>query len=79
MTGSLYRPTYAPRGMTRPQARAAGMLQETDTWWCSYFVGGRRIRESTGTTKRKEAERYLATRTGAAATGRLVPRLDRIH
>lgn len=28
-------------------------------WWCSYYVGKRRIRESTGCTSRRAAEGYL--------------------
>jgi len=48
--------------------------------WVKYYVNGRPVRESTGTTKEKEAERFLKRREGAAAEGKPVaPRLDRIR
>jgi integrase len=47
-------------------------------WWIKYYVNDRPIRESTGTTNRKAAERVLKTKEGAAASGApIVPRIDR--
>jgi hypothetical protein len=68
--GTLYRPTYrAPDGTLKRQA----------IWWMQYFVNGRRVRESTGTRSRKEAERILAARIGRIVEGRPIPpRLDKI-
>jgi hypothetical protein len=68
--GTLYRPTYrAPDGTLKRQA----------IWWMRYFVNGRRVRESTGTRSRKEAERILAARIGRIVEGRPIPpRLDKI-
>ncbi len=44
-----------------------------------YYIGGRPIRESTGTTKHKQAERFLKDREGRIAMGApALPRLDRI-
>jgi hypothetical protein len=38
-------------------------------WWCKYWVGGRVIRQSTGTTNRVEAKRFLDARVGRVAEG----------
>jgi integrase len=49
-------------------------------YWCKYYVDGRPVRESTGTDKEKEAERFLKRREGAVAAGApIAPRLDRIR
>jgi len=43
-------------------------------------VNGRAVRESTGTEKRTEAERFMKAREGCAATGQpILPRADRIR
>lgn len=48
-------------------------------WWCKYYVNGRPIRESTGTDKEGEANRFLKAREGRVATGQpLLPRADRV-
>ena len=48
-------------------------------WWAKYYVDGRPVRESTGTTNETEARRFLKHREGAVATGAPIPpRLDRI-
>ena len=48
-------------------------------WWCKYYVNGRPIRESTGTDKDKEAERFLKDREGRAVAGQpALPRVDRV-
>ena len=41
-------------------ARRDGLYLRGRTWWMSYQVGGRRIRESTGLTDQKTAELVLA-------------------
>ncbi|PYM44139.1 MAG: hypothetical protein DME12_00865 [Candidatus Rokuibacteriota bacterium] len=49
-------------------------------WWAKYYVNGRAVRESTGTEKRTEAERFMKAREGCVATGQpILPRADRIR
>ena len=49
-------------------------------WWARYYVNGRAVRESTGTEKRTEAERFMKAREGRVATGQpILPRADRIR
>ena len=31
---------------------------EADAWWCDFWHQGRRVRKSTGTTDRREAQEY---------------------
>ena len=38
-------------------------------FWIKYYSGGKPIRESTGTSKQKEAERFLKDREGRVAIG----------
>ena len=48
-------------------------------FWVKYYSSGKPIRESTGTTKQKEAERFLKNREGRSAAGlQPLPRVDRI-
>ena len=48
-------------------------------FWIKYYSGGTPIRESTGTAKQKEAERFLKNREGRNAAGLPpLPRVDRI-
>lgn len=48
-------------------------------WWCQYYSGGRRVRESTSTESQAEARRFLKLREGAVGKGApIAPRLDRI-
>jgi hypothetical protein len=55
------------------------LYQHGDIWWAKYYQNGRPIRESTGATKRKEAERFLKEREGQVATGQpVLRRTDRI-
>ena len=45
-----------------------GMLyRRGSVFWIKYYSGGRPIRESTGTSKQKEAERFLRDREGQVA------------
>jgi hypothetical protein len=55
------------------------LYQRGDIWWAKYYQSGRPMRESTGATKRKEAERFLKEREGRVATGQpVLRRADRI-
>jgi len=42
--------------------RMPGLIQRNGTWWIEKMLDGRRIRESTGTSILKEAEKYLIFR-----------------
>ena len=49
-------------------------------WWVKYYVNGRPVRESTGTEKRTEAERFMKEREGRVAAGLpVLPRADRVR
>ena len=77
--GSLYHPKYPPPGKTYAEARAAGTLKESPTWWVKYYVGGRPVRENTETSKDTESRRFLNERVGRVATGQpILPRVDRV-
>jgi integrase len=58
-----------------------GYLYKRGTmWWVKYYANGQPMRESTGTAKRKEAERFLKEREGRSATGQpILKRADRIQ
>ena len=58
-----------------------GMLYRRGAvFWIKYYVNGRPIRESTGTDKERQAERFLKDREGRAATGQpILPRVDRVR
>jgi len=56
------------------------LYQRGKVWWVKYYVNGRPMRESTGTTKEQEAGRILKAREGRAAAGLpVIPRADRIR
>src|SRR5215470_13263145 len=63
-------------------AKVRGLYQRPDSeiWWISYTTaGGKRVRESTGTTVWDEAKRLLDDKRGRLARGEIVlPRLDKI-
>ena len=46
-------------------------------FWIKYYCGGKPIRESTGTAKQKQAERFLKDREGRVAIG--APALPGLH
>lgn len=51
-----------------------------EVFWIKYYCAGKPIRESTGTTKQKEAERLLKDREGRVAIGApALPQLERIR
>jgi integrase len=77
--GSIYKPKYAPEGMTFAAAKEADTLRESAVWWLKYRAGGRIVRQSSGTAKEKEAKKLLRLREGAAAEGKVIlPRADKI-
>ena len=48
-------------------------------FWIKYYSGGKPIRESTGTSKQKQAERLLKDREGRVAIGApALPQLERV-
>lgn len=57
-----------------------GMLYKRgQVFWIKYYSAGRPIRESTGTTKQKEAERFLKDREGRVAMGApALPKIERV-
>ncbi len=58
-----------------------GMLYKRgNVFWIKYYSGGRPIRESAGTTKQKEAERFLKDREGRVAMGApALPKIERVR
>lgn len=56
-----------------------GMLYKRgEVFWIKYYNNGRPIRESTGTSKQKEAERFLKDREGRVAIGApMLPKVQR--
>jgi integrase len=56
------------------------LYQRGRVFWVKYYVNGRPIRESTGTDKKQEAQRFLKQREGRVAVGLpVLPRADRIR
>jgi len=55
-SGNVYRPKYKLKDGTTREAR---------TWWCRYFVAGKRVTENTGKTGKKAAQEFLRERTAA--------------
>src|SRR5712692_947101 len=50
------------------------------TYWIKYSINGRPVRESTGTPKKRLAQRILDDRAGRAARGEaLLPRADKVR
>jgi integrase len=55
----------------RRRTKGAGSLRlRGRTWWITYYVGGRPIPESSGSTDKAKAENLLKQRIGEIATGR---------
>lgn len=79
MAKELFRPKYAPPGMTYRDAKAAGVLRESETWWLRLRHHGRTLRESTKATRHDEARRFLAARKAALSRGEpFVPKADHV-
>jgi len=57
-----------------------GRVHESQVWWIQYYKNGRKYRESSGSTKRADAERLLRLREGMIARGIFVrPNIERIR
>jgi hypothetical protein len=55
----------------RRRTKGAGSLRlRRSAWWITYYVGGRPIAESSGSTDREIAANLLKQRIGEAASGR---------
>ena len=65
MTGYTFLPTYTDK--------KTGEKRESRIWWIGYSVGGRRVKESAKTTKRREAETLLIRRLAERVPGAPVP------
>src|SRR5262245_42709319 len=74
-------PNSTARPVRPPGRRGSGYLyQRGRIWWVQYFVHGRRVWESTGTTRKAAAAAFLQTLLGHASEGLPVPpRLERIR
>lgn len=60
----------------KPKLKSGG---ETSVYWISYYANGKRIRESSGTENKKQAEDLLKEREGRVVTGQpILPRADKI-
>jgi integrase len=69
--GSLYRKRRKQRD---------GTTVEEQIWWVKYYKDGRPVRESTGTTKEKEAANFLKRREGDVAKGHpILPRAEKVR
>lgn len=60
MAGYTYRPTYRARD---------GSTKEAKTWWIGYSVNGEKVRESSKSTRKRDAERLLAQRLVETGNG----------
>jgi hypothetical protein len=60
MATELFRPKYAPAGYKYRDAKAAGVLRQSETWFIRVRHDGRTVRESTKTNNKKEARAFLA-------------------
>lgn len=60
MRGYTYRPTYRARD---------GSTKEAKTYWIGYSVNGEKVRESSKSTRKKDAERLLAQRLVETGNG----------
>ena len=61
--GSVWRPKYRARD---------GTMKESAVWWICYYQGRKRVRESSGTTVKREAVQILTRKL--AQGGRAIPR-----
>ncbi len=59
--------------MSRPRGTGSVFLQEgSSTWWIQYYRGGKRYRESSGTSDKRKASRILSRRLAEVSTGTFV-------
>ena len=45
------------------------LYQRGRVWYADFYANGKRVQESTGTTNRREAEKFLALRTAEIERG----------
>src|SRR3989442_3570396 len=69
MAKELFKPKYSPPGWKYRDAKAAGTLRESQTWWLRLWHEGRPLRESTGTDNHAKAREYLRQRKASLAKG----------
>src|SRR5262249_31550786 len=76
MAKELFHPTYSPPGWKFRDAKAAGALKTSPTWWIRYWNPETKklIRESTGTNELSKAKMFLASRKRAMARGEVITR-----
>jgi integrase len=68
IVGSLYKPKLKTTGA------------ESAIWWLSYYNNGKRVRESSGTENKRQAEDLLKEREGRVVTGQpILPRADKVR
>jgi hypothetical protein len=65
--------------MTTTRTRGLGSVyQRGETWWVKFYVGGKAVRESSGSPKSSVAVRLLKRRLEELAAGRFVPDADKV-
>ncbi len=62
-SGHVYRPTYRTE---------AGEVRKSAVWWIAFHVGGKLVRQNTGTTIKDDAGKILRARTAAIDRGELL-------
>lgn len=55
-----------------------GKGRRQNVWWLDYTVGGKRHRESSGTTNKSEAQRILRSKMGDREVGKIIGRPERV-
>ncbi len=70
MAKELFRPLYAPQGCKYADARNAGLLKPTETWFIRVRHNGKTFKESTGTREYEEAKEFLKKWKEARALGK---------
>src|SRR5262245_37835606 len=65
--GAIFRPKYAPPGWKYADAKAAGVLRESEVWWVRFRQHGKTIRQSAETTSGQKARAFLREREGKIA------------
>lgn len=68
--GHLFRPLYAPAGMTYAEARAKGALLESPTWWFRIYHRGKPLKWNTHETTPASAKRFRRRKLAELGAGR---------
>src|SRR5712664_3593534 len=69
MARELFKPLYSPPGYKYKDAKAAGLLRESQAYWIRLRHQGRTIRESTKTDNHAMARQFLAEKKASLAKG----------